>query len=580
VSLKLVRKLEQVSKKSYARQCSNYCWRNLLMKKSLLLSTLVLLAFALLTIANFEKLADAKSNDAIKTEEAIFANTTAKTEEAVFIAEQSANPSLRFEVTMAKGLIEKPLNGRLFVTVSANRQPDPRILIGNPGRHVPPVFARDVNNFSSNSTGVIDSSAAAFPIDSLAELPAGEYYIQALFDSNIDLKSVNAPGNLYSEVLKANLDPKQGGIIKIELTQKLPPEELPQDTESIKFIKLKSEMLSKFHARPIYLRAGIILPKDFEKEPTRKYPLRVHIGGYGSRFTSVQRLMQSADFKTAWVADDRTRMIVVHLDGDGPFGDSYQVNSDNNGPYGDALTQELIPYIEQKFRGIGQPYARVLDGGSTGGWVSLALQVFYPDFFNGTWSYCPDGVDFRGFQLIDIYKDKNAYVNRHGFEKPSARELNGDVRFTIRHECQMENVLGAGDSWAMSGQQWGAWNATYGPRGADGRPKPLWNPKTGEIDKTVVEHWKKYDLRMVLQENWQTLAPKLKGKIHIWVGEADNYFLNNAVHMLEDFLSEASPSAEAKIFYGAGKGHCWLGLTQKQMIDEMVAAIEKAKPKS
>jgi hypothetical protein len=575
-----VHKLEQVSKKSYARQCNNYYRRNLLMKKSLLLSAVVLLAFALLTIANFEKLADAKSNDAIKTEEVIFADTTAKTEEAVFIAEQSANPSLRFEVTMAKGLIEKPQNGRLFVTVSANRQPDPRILIGNPGRHVPPVFARDVNNFSSNSTGVIDSSAAAFPIDSLAELPAGEYYIQALFDSNIDLKSVNAPGNLYSEVLKANLDPKQGGIIKIELTQKLPPEELPQDTESIKFIKLKSEMLSKFHARPIYLRAGIILPKDFEKEPTRKYPLRVHIGGYGSRFTSVQRLMQSADFKTAWVADDRTRMIVVHLDGDGPFGDSYQVNSDNNGPYGDALTQELIPYIEQKFRGIGQPYARVLDGGSTGGWVSLALQVFYPDFFNGTWSYCPDGVDFRGFQLIDIYKDKNAYVNRHGFEKPSARELNGDVRFTIRHECQMENVLGAGDSWAMSGQQWGAWNATYGPRGADGRPKPLWNPKTGEIDKTVAEHWKKYDLRMVLQENWQTLAPKLKGKIHIWVGEADNYFLNNAVHMLEDFLSEASPSAEAKIFYGAGKGHCWLGLTQKQMIDEMVAAIEKAKPKS
>ena len=140
--------------------------------------------------------------------------------------------------------------------------------------------------------------------------------------------------------------------------------------------------------------------------------------------------------------------------------------------------------------------------------------------------------------------------------------------------------MGAGDSWTMSGQQWGAWNATYGPRGADGRPKPLWNPKTGEIDKTVVEHWKKYDLRLLMQTNWQSLAPKLKGKIHIWVGEADDYFLNNAVHMLDDFLSKASPPAEAKIFYGAGKGHCWLGLTQRQMIDEMAAAIEKARPKS
>jgi hypothetical protein len=576
----LLHKLEQVSKKSYARQCNNYCRRKFLMKKSLSLSLLLFLAFVLLTITNFEKPVDAKSNDAIKTEEASFAGDMANPEEAVYIAEQNANPSLRFEITVAKGLIEIPQNGRLFVTVSGKPQPEPRMMIGNTGRDMPPVFARDVNKFSTGSTGTIDSSAVAFPIDSLAELPAGEYYIQALFDSNIDLKSVNSPGNLYSKVLKANLDPKQGGVIKIELTEKVPAEELPQDTESVKFIKLKSEMLSKFHARPIYLRAGIILPKDFEKEPSRKYPLRVHIGGYGARFTGVQRMAQSPDFKSAWAADDAPRMIVVQLDGDGPFGDCYQVNSDNNGPYGDAITQELIPYIEKKFRGIGEPYARVLDGGSTGGWVSLALQVFYPDFFNGTWSYCPDGVDFRGFQLIDIYTEKNAYVNRQGFEKPSARELNGDVRFTIRHECQMENVMGAGDSWAMSGQQWGAWNATYGPRGADGRPKPLWDPKTGEIDKTVVEHWKKYDLRMVLQENWQSLAPKLKGKIHIWVGEADNYFLNNAVHMLDDFLSKTSPAAEAKIFYGPGKGHCWLGLTQREMINEMVAAIEKAKPKS
>lgn len=550
------------------------------MKKSLLYAALSILAFAWLTISNLQQPLAAASNAAIHAQKVSALPASAEAPEALLLAGQNGDGALRFEVTVAKGLLEKPQNGRLFVTVSGNRQPEPRNLIGNTGRAVPPVFARDLNNFSSASAGIIDNRAAAFPIQSLAELAAGEYYIQALFDSNIDLKSVNAPGNLYSEVVKANLDPKQGGVIKIELTQKIPPEQLPQESESIKYVKLQSELLSKFHGRPIYLRAGIILPKDFDKEGSRKYPLRVHIGGYGSRFTGVQRMMQSAEFKSAWAADDAPRMIVVHLDGDGPFGDSYQVNSDNNGPYGDALTQELIPHLEKKFRGIGEPYARVLDGGSTGGWVSLALQVFYPDFFNGTWSYCPDGVDFRGFQLINIYEEKNAYLNRHGFEKPSARDVNGDVRFTIRHECQMENVMGAGDSWAMSGQQWGAWNATYGPRGSDGRPKPLWHPKTGEIDKTVVEHWKRYDLRLVMQENWQSLAPKLKGKIHIWVGEADDYFLNNAVHMLDNFLSKASPSGEAKIFYGAGKGHCWLGLSQRQMIDEMAAAIDRAKPKS
>src|SRR4029078_9918256 len=136
-------------------------------------------------------------------------------------------------------------------------------------------------------------------------------------------------------------------------------------------------------------------------------------------------------------------------------------------------------------------------------------------------------VDLRAFQLINIYEDQNAYVNKRGFELPSARELNGNVRFTIRHECQMENVMGLGDSYTQSGEQWGAWNATYGPRGEDGRPAPLWDPKTGLIDRRVADHWKRYDLRMLLEQNWKALAPKLQGKIHISVGEADNYYLNN-----------------------------------------------------
>jgi hypothetical protein len=270
-------------------------------------------------------------------------------------------------------------------------------------------------------------------------------------------------------------------------------------------------------------------------------------------------------------------MILLHLDGDGPFGDCYQVNSDNNGPCGDAIVQELIPYVERKFRGIGEPHARVVSGGSTGGWVSLALQVFYPDFFNGTWSGYPDGVDFRAFQLINIYQDENAYVNRFGFERPSARTLDGDTRFTIRHECQMENVMGLGDSWTMSGEQWGAWNATYGPRGPDGRPIPLWDPKTGKINREVTEHWKKYDLRLILEQNWKVLGPKLRGKLHIWVGEADDYFLNNAVHLLDNFLATARPPFEGKIIYGVGKGHGWSPFDEAELMRQMASAVERAR---
>jgi hypothetical protein len=491
-------------------------------------------------------------------------------------AKMAASTALRFEISVAPGLLAKPQSGRLFVVMSRHATDEPRASISNTGIDAPPVLARDVNNFAAGATVVIDEKAIAFPIEDLAHLPAGDYAVQAVFDWNVDLASVNAPGNLYSAVKRVHLDPAHGETIKIELTRQEPPDQLPAESDYVKYVRLQSDLLTKFHGRPIYLRAGIILPRDFDKDTTRRYPLRVQIGGYGTRYTAVQRMMAAGSgFRRTWLADDTPRMVLLHLDGDGPFGDCYQVNSDNNGPYGDAVTQELIPYIEKTFRCLGEPSARVLAGGSTGGWVSLALQIFYPDFFNGAWSGYPDGVDFRAFQLVNIYQDDNAYVNRWGFERPSARELNGDVRFTIRHECQMENVLGAGDSWTMSGQQWGAWNAVYGPRGVDGRPVPLWGAKTGKINHSVVEHWKKYDLRMTLEQNWKSLAPRLRGKLHIWVGEADDYFLNNAVHLLDAFLSTAEPPYEGKITYGPGRGHGWTPLSEAQMMKEMMAAINK-----
>ena len=442
--------------------------------------------------------------------------------------------SPRFEVTIAPGLLAKPEDGRLFVILDRDANGEPRQKVGQTGMDAVPTFARDVAGFGAGSVGVIDGNSAAFPVDSLAKLPPGDYRAQAVFDFNRDLRSINAPGNLYSAIAGIRIDPGAGGTIRFQLSGAIPAESLPPDSELVKYLKIPSKLLSDFHGRPMFLRAGVILPKGFDREPDRKYPLRVHIGGYGARFTNVGRMMaDGSPFRSAWMADGSPRMILVHLDGAGPLGDPYQVNSANHGPYGDAVVRELIPAIEARFRGIGDGSARVVDGGSTGGWVSLALQVFYPDEFAGCWSYCPDGVDFRSFQLINIYEDRNAYVNSHGFERPGARDEDGDVTYTMRHELSLENVLGRGDSWALSGGQWGAWNATYGPKAADGRPVPLWDPKTGAIDRSAVGQWKKYDLRLVLERDWARLGPKLRGKIHIWVGEADDYFLNNAVHRLD-----------------------------------------------
>ncbi len=489
------------------------------------------------------------------------------------------SPPLRFDVEFARPGIEVPRSGRLFVVLGRTARPEPRRALGRVGRGEPPMLAVDVRGMKSGSVAVIDASARCFPVASLAAIPPGEYFAQAAFHSNPDLDLPNAPGDLFGPVEKIQLDPAKGGTVRLRLTEEVPAEIVPRETDLVKFVKLESRALSRFHGRPIFLRAGVILPRDFDREPDRKYPLRVHIGGYGSRYTEVLgRMREGSAFRKAWMADDAPRMVFLHLDGAGPLGDPYQVDSANHGPYGEAVTRELIPSVEAKFRGVGDGKSRVLDGGSTGGWVSLALQVFYPEDFAGCWSSCPDGVDFRSFQLVNIYQDKNAYTDANGAERPAAREPGGAVRYTMRHELGMENLLGLGDSWAMSGGQWGAWNATYGPKGADGRPVPLWDPKTGAIDRAVAEHWKKYDLRMILERDWATLGPKLRGKIHVWVGESDDYFLNEAVHRLDAFLSRAEPPYGGSIAYGPGEGHCWMGIDEAEMMEQMARATTPGRP--
>lgn len=490
----------------------------------------------------------------------------------------AASTTLKFTVDLSPDLGLAPQSGRVIIVLGREAKPEPRFTVGRTGAEAPVLLACDASGLAPGHPAVLDENVITCPIASLAVLPAGDYYAQAMLDSNRDLRSPGAPGDLYGDVQKVHLDPAPGGAIHLTLSHQIGPEQMPPDTDLVKFIKLQSPLLSRFHGRPIYLRAGVILPRDYDREPDRKYPLWVWIGGSRTRYTAVNSLMgKNSAFRSTWLGQDTPRMILLQLDGMGPYGDPYQVNSANNGPYGDAITQELIPEVERRFRAIGTPRSRVLSGVSTGGWASLALQIFYPDYFNGTWSACPDPVDFRAFELVNIYEDSNAYVNVFGNERPSERTVPGDVVMTLRSEVQVENILGDGDSWTMSGGDWGAWSAVYGPRGADGRPAALWNPRTGVIDHRVAEAWKKYDLRLVLQQNWPVLGPKLQGKLHITAAEADGYFLNNAVHLLDDSLAGLKPPFQGTITYGQRKGHGWSNLSLAAMLQEMAAATGTGK---
>jgi len=259
------------------------------------------------------------------------------------------------------------------------------------------------------------------------------------------------------------------------------------------------------------------------------------------------------------------------------------VNSANNGPYGDAIMQELIPELERRFRVIAEPYARVLTGGSTGGWEALALQVYHPRFFGGTWSLYPDPVDFRRYELTNIYADTNAFVVTRNpwiaVERPSERRADGQPVVTVRQENQLNNARG---SRRRGGENFAIWEATFGPTDSDGYPAPIWNDSTGAIDREVARYWREhdYDLRDHLERNWSRLGPDLAGKLHLICGDMDNYYLNLAVYLLEDFLSTTREPAYGGSFrYGRPlKQHGWQPMSNAELVREMAAHVARHAP--
>jgi len=464
--------------------------------------------------------------------------------------------SLSVKTTVAKEIISefKP-DGRIFLFVSESKRSQPRLNTW-PDRSTR-IFAINLSDWNPKEEFVFNGSQKLTKTAdvSLYEFPNGDYRIQVLWDQDREESGINAPRNLYSDPIAIKLSDD----LSVELIIKniIEPEKLA-DHRFLKEVDIKSKLLSRWWKKEMRIKAAILLPSGYYDEPERKYPVRYNIAGYGGRYTRANRFVEwDRNFLEWWLSDDAPQIINVFLDGEGPYGDCYQMNSENNGPYGIALIEELIPYIEKKFRAMATPESRFLDGCSTGGWVSLALQIFYPDHFNGCFSYSPDPVDFENFQLINIYKDENAFYNEYGYLRPLVRNITGEPVTSQKNFIRFENVLGWNDTYTTSGGQFGGFNALFSPKGKDGLPKPLFDPHTGEIDKKVAEHWRKYDLKYYLENNWKKVGPKIQGKIWIWMGDMDNFYLNPALRELHEMLQETeNPKSDASINFSPMSGHC------------------------
>jgi hypothetical protein len=523
--------------------------------------------------------------------------------------------SMRFRVTLspeaAAGIaelgLETPVTGRVYIILSRTNDREPRQQTGLTGV---PLWGMDVSGLTAGDAVVVDSTAAAvigYPLDTFAEVPDGSYYVQAFLNvyttferadghvlqmhlnSGAGQSPFRAPGNAHSSVEQVLFSSRSPREVALEITEVIPPVEPlgpgdvlqqgnPRDSEHVKFVKIRSEVLSEFWGRDMYIGANVLLPAGYDDNPEVYYPTMYsqgHFPGRSAPFGFVEPGTggggrggrRSEGFTDFWLSDAAPRLIAVSIRDANPYYDtSYSVNSANVGPYGDAIHEELIPYLESQFRMIPETWARTLSGGSTGGWEAIAMQLFYPQVYGGTWGWCPDPLDFNYYQIVNVYEDSNAYYTEYDWmkvERPNARRPDGNVRSTVRMENLYELAVGP-DS--RSAGQWAIWEAVYGPVGDNGYPARIWDPITGEIDPEVARYWlENFDLTNYLRQKWPEIGASLRGKIHVATGDMDTYYLEQGVFRFEELVNSLSdPPADASFEYGYRMPHCWIGFSPER----------------
>jgi S-formylglutathione hydrolase FrmB len=452
------------------------------------------------------------------------------------VAALAAEPRpLEFRLTFDSKVSGEPFTGRVYVLLS--RQPIEEPPSGPNWFNPEPFFAREVKSWKPGETAVLAGDVLGFPLP-LAKVPKGTYYIQAVMDFDRGARSFShAEGNIYSKAVRLDLDPAVSGAVQLVLDRVVPPQPF-RETDRVKLVDIESRLLSAFHGRPMRLRAGVVLPRSYATTPRTRYPVIYEIPGFGGTHTGALRAAARGATDVAGV-----EMLYVVLDPSCRLGHHGFADSDNNGPCGRALVEELIPHIEREYRSLGTPTARFVTGHSSGGWSSLWLQVAYPDFFGGVWSTAPDPVDFRDFQRINLYEpDANLFVDEAGRQRPLARRGGRPVLF-VKPFSDMEVVMGRGG-------QLGSFEAVFSPRGPDGQPRQLWDRRTGRIDPAVATSWERYDIRLVLERNWRALGPKLAGKIHVYMGAEDTFYLDGATRLLKETLTRLGSDAVVEIFPG------------------------------
>jgi hypothetical protein len=426
----------------------------------------------------------------------------------------------KFVAKYTQAASNEPFTGKVFLYLSKESKSPKDDM---PGVFSFPCFSIDVKNVKPGQSVTFDDNAIFYPTP-LSDIERGTYHAQVVWDRNLGGRPIGgSPGNMYNKSVLVAIAKDRGQTFTITSDQAIPDPAFTE-TQFIKELKTPSALLTAFYKRPTTVNAAVILPKEYFTQPQRRFPVLYWISGYGGDYHVYSgRNMQSDPI-------DTTACIRVFLDGNCSLGHCVYANSDNNGPWGDALTTEVIPLVEETYR---TNSARLLTGHSSGGWTVMWLQTHYPKVFTACWSSSPDPVDFRSFQQINLYSDKNLYYDKDSSLRPAGTIAGRFPWISMKNMSVMEHVL-----WR--GEQMHSFNAVFSVRADDGTPRRLIDDATGNIDPVTVEHWKNYDISLYLRSNWQQIKPDLQGKIRVSVGNQDNFLLNYAVHLLDDEMKKVN----------------------------------------
>lgn len=451
----------------------------------------------------------------------------------------------QFSLELDETAFAEPFDGVLFVAFGEPTGREPRRAM-HAWFDAPPVLRFEVQGLAPGAALVVSpaDAAARHPLD-WSEVAAQPWKVQAVARvSRTGREAGLSEGDVYSAVAEITYDPESEGVVSLRLDQVVEPEPF-QETDRIRLFEFQSPALSEFYGFDYVLRAGVLLPKDYGEQES--YPVLYSVTGFGGTHDSIHGWSRRIP-----VESFLEQAIVVVPDASNLYGHSVFCDSDSIGPWGRALVHELIPALEKDFGGAG-PEHRYVTGVSSGGWSSLWLQVAYPEAFSGCWSHVPDPIDFHDFQQIDLYEPladgtpRNMYVDEKGNERPLARS-EGEVRLTYRDFVQRENVLNPGG-------QIRSFEATFSRLAKDGTPRRIFDVETGAIDHEAARAWKKYDISNLLLTSWDELRESLAGKLHVYAGEVDTFYLEGAVERFQALAREAGLLDEMVIEVVPGMPH-------------------------